>query len=160
MLLLHFIRKPYMGSPMAPSHRTLSDLERSNSMSHRFQTLIQCVSWEGAQLDAMLQLNINGKPYMLSIMAPIDLTLSDLERSRSRYLTIEDQYSGLNIIYFQRFPNINQIHKWSPHTTRNSSLQERKKWKEHITEYKTPRNKTEKKKKNPIAGYFQSGYSV
>ena len=152
MLLLNFIRKQYMGSPMAPSHRTLSDLEMSNSRSHRFQTLIQCVSswsWEGAKLDAiLLQLNINRKPYMLSLMAPIDLTLSDLERLKSRYLTIEDQYSGLNVIYFQRFPNINQIHKWSPHTTQNSYLQERKKRKEHITEYKTPGKKTEKKKKS------------
>ncbi len=26
-------------------------------------------------------------------MAPVDLTLSDLERSKSRYLMIEDQYS-------------------------------------------------------------------
>ena len=36
------------------------------------------------------------------------------------------------IIYFQGFPNINQIHKWLPHTTRKSSLQERKKRMKHI----------------------------
>ncbi len=40
-----------MGSPMAPSHLTLSDLERSNS---------------GADLGPMLLLNINGRPYMRS----------------------------------------------------------------------------------------------
>ncbi len=45
---------------MAPSHLTLNDLKRSKSRSHRFQI------GKGAQVDPMLQLNINRKPYMLS----------------------------------------------------------------------------------------------
>ena len=40
MLLLHMNKKPYMGSPMEPSHLILNDLERSNSISPRFQSLI------------------------------------------------------------------------------------------------------------------------
>ncbi len=35
MLLLNINRKPYMGSPIPPSHLTLSDLERSNSTRHQ-----------------------------------------------------------------------------------------------------------------------------
>ena len=66
-----------MGSPMALSHLTLSDLERSKSRSLIFQSLI---SRKGAQLGPMLLLNINGKPYIGSTMAPLHLTLSDLER--------------------------------------------------------------------------------
>ena len=31
MLILNMNRKPYMGNPVAPSHLTLSDLERSKS---------------------------------------------------------------------------------------------------------------------------------
>ncbi len=42
MLLLNINRKPYMGSPVTLSHLTLSDLERSNSRSLRFQSLISC----------------------------------------------------------------------------------------------------------------------
>ncbi len=58
-----------MGCPMALSHLTLSDLERSNSRPPRFKSLI---SHKGAQLDPMLLLNINRKPYtcMGSPMAP------------------------------------------------------------------------------------------
>ncbi len=36
MLLLNINKKPYMGSPIAASHLTLNDLERSNSKSLRF----------------------------------------------------------------------------------------------------------------------------
>ncbi len=36
MLLLNIDRKPYIGSPMALPHLTLSDLERSESRSFRF----------------------------------------------------------------------------------------------------------------------------
>ena len=64
-----------------------------SSRSPRFQTVISC---KRAYLDPMLQLNINGKPYMGNLMAPIDLTLSDIERSKSRsfrYWIIEDRYS-------------------------------------------------------------------
>ena len=80
MLLLNINRKPYMGSPIAHLHLTLSDLERSKSRSLRFRSLI---SRKGAQLGPMLLLNINRKPYMGSPMALSYLTLSDLERSRS-----------------------------------------------------------------------------
>ena len=70
-----------MGSPNAPLDLTLSDLERSNSRSLSFRSLI---SRKGAQVGPMLLLNINRKPYMESPMAPSHLTLSDLERSKSR----------------------------------------------------------------------------
>ncbi len=48
-----------MGSPMAPSHLTLSEFERLKSRLPRFRTLI---SPKGAELDHMLLLNINRKP--------------------------------------------------------------------------------------------------
>ncbi len=70
-----------MGSPMAPSHLTFSDLERSNSRSPRFQSLL---SHKGAELGRKLLLTINRKPYMGSPMTPSHLTLCDLERSKSR----------------------------------------------------------------------------
>ena len=40
MLLLHADKKAYMGSPIAPSHLILSDLERLKSRSLKFQSLI------------------------------------------------------------------------------------------------------------------------
>ncbi len=80
MLLLNITRKPYMGSPMAPSHMTLSDLERPKSRLPRFRTLI---SRKRAQLGPTLVLNINRKPYMGTPMASSDLTLGDLESSNS-----------------------------------------------------------------------------
>ena len=49
-----------MGSPMAPSLMTLSDLKRSKSRSLRLQSLI---SHRGAELDHMLLLTVNRKPY-------------------------------------------------------------------------------------------------
>ena len=61
MLLLNINRTAYMGSPMTLSHLTLSDLERSNSRSLRFRSLVSC---KGAELGHMLPLNINGKAYM------------------------------------------------------------------------------------------------
>ncbi len=42
MLLLNIDRKAYMGSQMTLSHLTLSDIERSNSRSLRFWSLISC----------------------------------------------------------------------------------------------------------------------
>ncbi len=72
MLLLNINRKPCMGSPMVPSHLTLSDLERSKSRSLRFQSLI---FWKGAELGPMLLLTINRKPYMGSPMAPSHFNL-------------------------------------------------------------------------------------
>ncbi len=47
MLPLNFNRKPAMGSPMEPSHLTLSDIERSNTRPFIFRSLI---SRKGAQL--------------------------------------------------------------------------------------------------------------
>ncbi len=58
---------------MAPSDLTLSDLERSNSRSIRFQSVI---SRKGAKLGPMLILTINRKPYMASPMTLSLLTLS------------------------------------------------------------------------------------
>ncbi len=46
-LLLDACRKSYKGSPTAPLALTLSDIERSNSMSHRF---LRPLSRKGAQL--------------------------------------------------------------------------------------------------------------
>ncbi len=66
---------------MAPSHLTLNDLDRSNSKSPRFQSLI---SHTRAYLGPMLLLNIKRKPYVGNPIAPSHLTLSDLERSNSR----------------------------------------------------------------------------
>ncbi len=56
MLLLNINRKPHMGSSMAPSHLTLSDLERSKPRSLRFQSFI---SRKVAQLGPMLLINMN-----------------------------------------------------------------------------------------------------
>ncbi len=68
---------------MIPSHSTLSDLERSNSRSLRFWSL---VSRKRAELGHMFLLNINRKPYIGSSMTLSHLTLSDLETSISRSL--------------------------------------------------------------------------
>ena len=80
MLLLNINR-----SPKAPSHLTLSDLERSNSRSPLFGSPI---SRKRVYLGHMLLLNNNSKPYTGSPMALSHLTLSDLERS----LTFEALY--------------------------------------------------------------------
>ncbi len=63
LVLLDIGRKSYMGSPMVPLDLTLSDLERLNSRSSRFQGLI---SREGASIGPMLILTINRKRYMWS----------------------------------------------------------------------------------------------
>ena len=72
MLPLNIDRKPYMGSPMALPHLTLSDLETSKSRSLTLQSLI---SHKGVKLGHMLLLTINRKPYMESPMTPQHLTL-------------------------------------------------------------------------------------
>ncbi len=53
MLLLNIDRKPHIGSPIAPAHLTLSDLERSNSRSLKFQTHLS--SHKGDYLGHTLQ---------------------------------------------------------------------------------------------------------
>ncbi len=80
MLLLNINRKSYMGSPMALLHLTLSDLETSNSMSPKFQVKVKIthrlqslISRKRAELGNKLLLTINRKPYMVSVMAPLDL---------------------------------------------------------------------------------------
>ncbi len=67
MLPLTINRKPYMASLITPSHLTLSDLERSESRSPKFESII---SHNGAKLGPMLLLIINRKPYMASPMTP------------------------------------------------------------------------------------------
>ncbi len=61
----------------------LERLERSKSRSFTFQSLI---SRKGFVLGPMLVLTINRKPYMASQMALSNLTLTNLERSKSRSL--------------------------------------------------------------------------
>ncbi len=60
-----------MKSPMAPSHLTLSDLERLQPMIYSFESFI---SAKGAELGHVLALNINRKPYMGSPKVPSHLT--------------------------------------------------------------------------------------
>ncbi len=75
-LLLHTIRKSYMGSPTTPLDLTLNDIDRLNLRS--LQSLVSC---KGAQLGHMLVLAISRKPHMHigSPVAPSHLTLSDLK---------------------------------------------------------------------------------
>ncbi len=56
MLPLNINRKPYLGSPMTPSHLTFSDPERSNPRSCRFRILR---SHKGSELGPKLPLDIN-----------------------------------------------------------------------------------------------------
>ncbi len=84
VITVYVTRKPCMTSPMTSSHLTLSDLERSNSRSLIYQSLISCT---GAELGPMLLLNINRKAYMGSQITSSHLTFSDLERSNSRSFT-------------------------------------------------------------------------
>ena len=58
MLLLNINKKTYMGSPMTSSHMTLSGIERSNSRSLGFQSLI---FRKEAELGHMLPVKINRK---------------------------------------------------------------------------------------------------
>ena len=70
-----------MESPTAPLDLTLSVLERTNSRSITFRSL---VSRKRAYLGPKLPLNTNRKPYVWNPMAALHLTLSDLERSNAR----------------------------------------------------------------------------
>ncbi len=79
-----------MESPMAPSHLTLSDLERSKSRSLKFQGLI---SRKGVELRPTLLLTVNRKPYMASRMSSSLLILSDPERSKSKSPNIRNLIS-------------------------------------------------------------------
>ena len=75
---------------MALSHLTLSDPE-GQSHTDCFEVL----SPKGAELGHMLLLNVNGIPYMGSRIASTNLTLSDLERSKSfslAYWIVGDLY--------------------------------------------------------------------
>ncbi len=80
MLLLNINRKAYKESPMTSSHMTLSDLERSNSKSLRFQILISRKSGASGH---MLLLKTNRKSYMGNAKPPSHLTLSDLLKGQS-----------------------------------------------------------------------------
>ncbi len=84
VITVYINSKPCVANPVQ-SHLTLSNLERSNSRSLRFRSLIH-VSCKGAELGHMLLLNINSKAYKESPMTLSHLTLSDLERSKSRSL--------------------------------------------------------------------------
>ncbi len=77
-------RKSYMGSPMTPSHLTLSDIEWPGKV--KFKLLRFWSQIIGAELGHMLALHINRKPYMGITIAPSHLTLSDTERLQSRSL--------------------------------------------------------------------------
>ncbi len=91
-----------MASLMTSSLFDLERLERSKSRSLRFQSLI---SRKGAELGPMLVLTINRKPYMVSPMVLSNLTLTDLEWSKSMSLRFSvvgclhgiDIFAGSNI---------------------------------------------------------------
>ena len=76
-----------MGSPTAPLHLTMSDLERSYSRSTYFRVLI---SLKRTELAHILPLYTIRKPYMSSSMALLHLTLGDLERPKSRSLRFQN----------------------------------------------------------------------
>ncbi len=86
VIAVYVNRKPYMVIPMTSSHLILSDLERSNSRSLTFQSLISC---KGAELGHRLLLNIDRKAYMGRPMTPSYLTLGEHERSKSRSLRLQ-----------------------------------------------------------------------
>ncbi len=58
MLVLKINRKPYIRSPMALLHLTLSDLERSKCRSLKARSII---SRKGAELGLMLLVTLIGK---------------------------------------------------------------------------------------------------
>ena len=68
-----------MESPVTSSHMTLSDLERSKSMSLRFRRLISC---KRAELGHMLLLNINAKACMESAITSSHMTLKGQSQGR------------------------------------------------------------------------------
>ena len=64
-----------MESPKAPSHLTLYDPDRSESVGVR-----SLISHRRAKLNHMVQLDIKREPHIGSLMAPLShLTLSDVE---------------------------------------------------------------------------------
>ncbi len=81
-----------MGSPMTLSDMTLSDLERSMSMSLRFQSII---SFRVAELGQMLLLSINKKPYTGSTVVLLQLILY---RPNKRSMPMSLRFRGLNLI--------------------------------------------------------------
>ncbi len=83
MSLLNINRKSYMRSPtLVWLHLTLVTLSSQCQGHWDFENIY--LSW--AELIHMLLLNINRNPYMGSPLTPSHLTLSDLERSKSRSL--------------------------------------------------------------------------
>ena len=67
MVTIYISRKPYMASPMAPSHLDL----KGQCQGHSFRRL---TSSKGAELGNMLLLNINRRAYMERPMALSHLT--------------------------------------------------------------------------------------
>ncbi len=78
MLMFNVNRKSYMWSPMATSHLTLTDLERSVYAALIFKGYI---FHKGAYLGRMLLLNMNRKSQIGSQMAPLHWTFSELDSS-------------------------------------------------------------------------------
>ncbi len=78
-----------MGSLMALSHLTFSDLERSKSRSLRYQSLI---FHKEIKLGPILQSTINRKPYIGSPMVSSILTLSDLDKPKQGHFDCEASY--------------------------------------------------------------------
>ncbi len=75
-----------MASPMTPSILTLKGQSQDHS---NFKTLYL----QRSRVTPMLLLNINRKPYRASLMTPSLLTLSDLERSKSRSVRFQSLIS-------------------------------------------------------------------
>ncbi len=75
---------------------TLRDLERANSRSLRLRSLI---SLKGSELEHMLMLSINRKPYMESSMAESQLIVNDLERSKSRFAYVLIGWTSVQYTY-------------------------------------------------------------
>ncbi len=61
LLLLNISRKPFIGSPVTPSHLTLNGIESSNPRPPRFRSIIPR---KGVEYGHMLPLYINRKPCM------------------------------------------------------------------------------------------------
>ncbi len=90
-----------MGSPIALSHLTLSDLEGS-SQGHQDLEALYIVREPSYALCyyytlignhiCNLLLTIDRKPHMLSAMAPLHLTLSDLDGSSQGHQDLEALY--------------------------------------------------------------------
>ncbi len=78
MLLLNVNMKPHIGSPMALSNLTLSDLERSNTKSPRFRSLI---FRKGVYLGFILLNYTIIRNHIWGVKWQLHLNLSNLERS-------------------------------------------------------------------------------